>query len=441
MSPRKKEETKSNPRIRAVKEKKKTKLILIGFIITAALILGMVGYAVLYETVLKDNIPVAIIAGQKVDNEYFEARVRLERNKKINLFYQIYDRSQYFADDPNAADVYQQQLQQIASELNSVEVLGEKVLNYVIDDEIIAMQGEEMGIDVSKSEIDALVQALFNYFPDGTPTPQPQPTAWATPTMSKTQEAILSMTATPGIEETETEKFENGEDQSGIGEETIIEPTAESTPTTTTATQTPDPTATPYTEEMFQAEYDQRLIDLEPIISETYLRKYIYYDIMKQKVRDTVAADIPLEQEQIWARHILVSTTDEAITVLERLEEEEWNAVAADVSLDTSNKDSGGDLRWFTRGQMVTEFEEAAFDLEIGQVSDPVETQFGWHIIQLIDQGIRPLSPVEFENNQNIYFEEWFTEIKDSVDIKINDVWKDIVPDKPVILFDETAVN
>jgi len=446
MSPRKKEEIKSNPRIRAVKEKKKTKLILIGFIITAALILGMVGYAILRATVLKNFIPVAKIAGQKVDNEYFDARVRLERDSYVRQFQMFYAQYQLLIDDPSSVDYFEPQLKQIVAILDDVELFGEMVLNNIIDDEIIAMQGIEMGIDVSESEIDALMQQLFNYFPDGTPTPEIQPSVYATPTVSKTQEAILGITATPGVEETESEEVENEIDESDVGDETPVEPATEPTiepsPTTAVLTQTPGPTATPYTEEMFQTELDRYLGELEAIeVSETNLRKYIYHFLMKQKVRDAVAADIPLEQEQIWARHILVSTTDEAITVLERLEEEEWNAVAADVSLDTSNKDSGGDLRWFTRGQMVTEFEEAAFDLEIGQISDPVETQFGWHIIQLIDRGIRPFSPVEFENNQNIYFEEWFTKIKDNVDIKINDVWKDIVPDKPVILFDETAVN
>ena len=445
MPPRKKEQTKTTPRIRAVKEKNNTKLILIGFIITAALILSMVGYAVLRATVFKNFIPVAKIAGQKVNNEYFEARVRLERNSYIQQFQMFYAQYQLLSEDTTAADHFEPQLQQIVDILDDVELFGEMVLNNIIDDEIIAMQGVDMGIDVSESEIDALMQQLFNYFPDGTPTPEIQPSVYATPTASKTQEAILGSTATPGIDETEIEKVENGEDESDVGEDTPVEPTTEPTiepsPTITALTQTPGPTATPYTEEMFQTELNQYLGELEAIeVSETNLRKYIYHFLMKQKVRDAVAADVPLEQEQVWARHILVSTTAEAITVLERLEKEEWNAVAADVSLDTSNKDSGGDLRWFTRGQMVTEFEEAAFDLEIGQISDPVETQFGWHIIQLIDQGIRPLSQADYENNKNIFFEEWFTGIKESTEISINDVWKDIVPDKPA-LFEETPEN
>ena len=358
------------------------------------------------------------------------------------MFYAQY---QLLSDDPTSADYFEPQLQQIMAILDDVELFGEMVLNNIIDDEIISMQGVDMGIDVSESEIDELMQQLFNYFPDGTPTPEIQPSVYTTPTISKTQEAIIGSTATPGVDEPDLEIVENGEDESNIGEETIVEPTTEPTiepsPTITALTQTPAPTATPYTEEMYQAELDQYLGELEAIeVSENNLRKYIYHFLMKQKVRDAVAADVPLEQEQIWARHILVSTIDEAITVLSRLEEEEWIAVAAEVSLDTSNKDSGGDLRWFTRGQMVTEFEEAAFDLEIGEISDPVETQFGWHIIQLIDRGIRPLSQAEYENNKNVYFEEWFVGIKESIDISINDVWKDIVPDKPALL-EETQTN
>ena len=185
---------------------------------------------------------------------------------------------------------------------------------------------------------------------------------------------------------------------------------------------------------MFQGEYNQYLGELETInISETYLRKYIYHFLMNQKVRDAVIADVPLEQEQIWARHILVPTNDEAIIVVLRLEEEAWNDVAVDVSLDTSNKDIGGDLGWFTRGRMVSEFDEAAFGMEVGQISEPIETQFGWHIIQLVDRDIRQLSQSDYDYQQNIYFDDWFAGIKENIDIKINDVWKDIVPNDPAI--------
>ncbi len=441
MSPRKKEETKSNPRIHSAKEKKKNKLILIGFIITATVILGMIGYAVLYETVLKNNIPVAKIAGQKVDNEYFIERVRLERNSYIQQYQMLSAQYQLFAEDPNSAEYLQQQLQQIVSLLDNVESFGDSVLNNIINDEIIAMQGKEMGIDVSESEIDTLVQNLFNFFPNGTPTPEPQPAVYAMPTISKTQKAILGVTPTPGVEETESEEVEIEEEESDVGEETIIEPTLEPTSTTAAPTETPVPTATPYTEEMFHTVYDQYMSDLEGInISETYFRKYIYYYLMNQKVRDAVIADVPLEQEQIWARHILVPTEEEANIVISRLEEESWNDVAADVSLDTSNKDNGGDLGWFTRGSMVSEFEEAAFGLEVGQISDPIETQFGWHIIQLIDRDIRPLSEADYQYKQNIFFDEWFAKIKEDTDIKINDVWKEIVPEDPTIQ-QETSVN
>ena len=252
MSSLKKEETKSNPHIRAVKEKKKTKLILIGFIITAVLIVSMVGYAVLRATVLKNFIPVAKIAGHKVDNEYFEARVRLERNSYIQQFQMFYAQYQLLSDDPTSADYFEPQLQQIMAILDDVELFGEMVLNNIIDDEIISIQGVDMGIDVIESEIDELMQQLFNYFPDGTPTPEIQPSSYTTPTISKTQEAIIGSTATPGVDEPDLEIVENGEDESNIGEETIVEPTTEPTiepsPTITALTQTPSPTATPYTE-------------------------------------------------------------------------------------------------------------------------------------------------------------------------------------------------
>ncbi len=87
---------------------------------------------------------------------------------------------------------------------------------------------------------------------------------------------------------------------------------------------------------------------------------------------------------EVRASHILVKTEDEAKSLLEEIKNGKLFADAAkEVSLCPSGRD-GGDLGFFKRGVMVKPFEDAAFSLkEIGEVSEPVQTQFGWHLIQL----------------------------------------------------------
>ena len=92
-----------------------------------------------------------------------------------------------------------------------------------------------------------------------------------------------------------------------------------------------------------------------------------------------------VEPQTEWrARHILVASEEEAIAVKARLSDgEDFAAVAQEVSTDTSSGAQGGELGWFGPGMMVPEFEQAVTGLEVGQVSDPVESQFGWHLVEL----------------------------------------------------------
>lgn len=90
--------------------------------------------------------------------------------------------------------------------------------------------------------------------------------------------------------------------------------------------------------------------------------------------------------EEIKASHILVETEEEAIKLKEEiLSGRPFEDVAAENSLCPSGA-RGGDLGFFGRGQMVKEFENTAFDLKIGEISDPVKTNFGWHLIIVTDQ-------------------------------------------------------
>jgi peptidyl-prolyl cis-trans isomerase C len=117
------------------------------------------------------------------------------------------------------------------------------------------------------------------------------------------------------------------------------------------------------------------------------------YDDEAKKIYDAKSAAMKPEEE-IHARHILVSTEAEAKEIAERLKKgEDFATVAKEKSKDPSAE--GGDLGFFTRGQMLKPFEDAAFALEVGQISEPVQTQFGWHIIKVEEKRNRPLPTFE----------------------------------------------
>jgi foldase protein PrsA len=119
------------------------------------------------------------------------------------------------------------------------------------------------------------------------------------------------------------------------------------------------------------------------------------------------------EAEQVHARHILVADEETGKQVLARLsEDEDWAALAQEYSQDTGNKDNAGDLGWFPRGVMVPEFEEAAFSLEPGKTSDLVQTDFGYHIIQVLEKGMQELDEQTYNVMVQQAFQMWLEEQK-----------------------------
>ncbi|MDP4012633.1 MAG: peptidylprolyl isomerase [Candidatus Nanoarchaeia archaeon] len=89
--------------------------------------------------------------------------------------------------------------------------------------------------------------------------------------------------------------------------------------------------------------------------------------------------------KEVRASHILIKTEEKAKEILGRLRlGESFEKLAIENSLCPSKK-RGGDLGWFGRQKMVREFEIAAFNLKKGEISQPIKTQFGWHIIKLVD--------------------------------------------------------
>jgi peptidyl-prolyl cis-trans isomerase C len=113
------------------------------------------------------------------------------------------------------------------------------------------------------------------------------------------------------------------------------------------------------------------------------------------KFYDETVKGLKTEQE-VKARHILVETEAEAKAALERLKKgEDFAKVAAELSKDPGSGKEGGDLGWFEKGRMVPEFADAAFKLEKGQLSEPVKSQFGFHVIRVDDK--RDKKPPELD--------------------------------------------
>lgn len=136
-------------------------------------------------------------------------------------------------------------------------------------------------------------------------------------------------------------------------------------------------------------------------ISEAFVKEYIIgsylYDI---KFYDKVTSEVKNEEEaaiqyynnhkdeftRVRASHILVKKKKEAQKIMDKIKSgEDFAALAKEYSIDGSAQ-NGGDLDYFPKGKMVKPFEDAAFALEIGEVSDIVETDYGFHIIKLTDK-------------------------------------------------------
>ncbi|MEI8389839.1 MAG: peptidylprolyl isomerase [bacterium] len=115
---------------------------------------------------------------------------------------------------------------------------------------------------------------------------------------------------------------------------------------------------------------------------------FCYSNNFKVYAKESRNKEVQMNKEftQVRASHLLVKTKEEADKIREEiLAGKDFSEAAREVSLCPSGK-QGGDLGYFGRGQMVPEFDTAAFSLPVGVVSEPIKTQFGWHLLVVTGQ-------------------------------------------------------
>jgi len=136
------------------------------------------------------------------------------------------------------------------------------------------------------------------------------------------------------------------------------------------------------------AYYREKLLLDEYLVAEA--KKSATPEAARKLFDDTIKAMTP--EEEVRARHILVPEEAEAKAALARVRKgEDFAKVAAELSKDPGSGKEGGDLGWFAKDRMVAPFADAAFKLKPGEVSEPVKSDFGWHVIKLEERRAKPL--------------------------------------------------
>ncbi len=371
------------------REDRQKRIIIITTISILVVVFGLVAYGVFDRFVLTPKTTIIELEGKSINATEFDQQIRWRRRNMIVDIDQMLMTFQQLGGTPEVFAYIEQQLMLSVTSLQQPLMVGQEVLNALTQDIILQVEADKMGLIVDDARIDQEIQEAFGFYANGTPTPAVTQAPTATPETDNGP----AITATPLLQPTE------------------------------------------YTEDLFNNNYQEFLdsIKLEGI-SEKTIRQIIKTSIIRQEIINIVSADVEQKAEHVWIRHILVEEEDTAKEVLAKLADgEDFADLAAEYSLDTSNKENGGDLDWFPRGQMVPAFEEAAFSLEVGEISEPVQTDFGWHILECLGKDDLLLDPTSYEQLRNQAYSDWFTEKESQYQLIINEDWNKYVPTEPAL--------
>lgn len=397
---------------RLERERRQARIINISAVVILAGLFLAIIYGILNETVLLNYKPVAKVNGETVSAREFQVRVKVARQQLIDQFMQYYQLVQMFGGDPNQDTT----LLSINDQLNDTTGLAQQVLQQIESDLLIRQYAQKNGITVEPEEIEKSIEEVFGFYPNGTPTPTVSSTPIVFSTLSAAQLDLV--TATPTFTSTFTP---------------TTGPTRTSAPTTT-----PLPTATPFTQEGFDELYQNGLDYYAKLGVNEEMFKRIFFEqgLYNERVKAAVTADVPRESEKVWARHILVveeSTANTVRTLL--LAGGDFATLASTYSIDPDLGTTGGDIGWFgmTETKWGAEFETAAFDLKVGEISEPVATASGYHIIQVLGHEIRPLTAAEYQDAVDAAFDAWLEEQRAAATIEESPNWVQYVPEEPTL--------
>ncbi len=384
------------------------------------LIVLILGGGIVYEYVIKPNAVVAEVNGHEIKRRDYW------KYQSIVLYNQA---RQYESFAVQTQGDQQQQFLQFAASFDAQrgDVWGNTdvssaTVQQMIEDQIFLDGAEALGVVVSDDE--ATQYALNQFAPPDAPliTPQPSPTM------------------IPARAQAATETAEALATQQSIALGTPVASPASGTPQATPVVDASTPVATPVTDSAAtpaaseatpnledsrraaEAEYgifQDNVFEDAHLSQDDYIRLWARPQLVRQQVIHEITSQVPQTAEQVNAQHILVATEDLANQLHgQATGGADFGALARANSTDTATAATGGQLGWFTRLEVDPALAEAAFALEPGQISEPVQTDYGWQIVKVNEkQDDRPLSDTQYQLATEDAIETWIDEQREQSDI------------------------
>lgn len=421
-------------------------------LITISVMIGIsvliLAAALVYENVIRPNQPVSTVNGEKITTEDFQDRVRFLRWQTGQQIRQLYE----LTGDSNTVSQY-------ASQLTNPIAIGSQVLDQMEEEILLKEEAQARGITIDEAAVDKRVDEFmaqsFGLTVPGAPTATPTtaPTVTPTPLVSPTPSqvpatATAAPLATPAEGEAVVEATEEAaeeEDESAAADTTpTTEPTAVATLPAAQIQATLDQAEKAYFENA------QKGADVD----RDTVRAVFYFDALQAALLDAIGSEAPTEELQVHVRHILIAfdpaslgqaaaaapateeqkaaALEKANNVLSALRDgEPFAELAASISDDTSSAQRGGEMNWQSPDGFVPAFADAVKTAELGTIVGPIETEFGYHIIQVLGREVRALTDAQLSQRRSQLYSDWLADRKAAAEIERSDNWLERIPEKP----------
>lgn len=331
------------------------------------LVVGVLGYGLLYENVIKAAKPVATVNGVVVSVREFQARVRYERWRLQRQLELLQLQQQSIDPSIEGSETYLQQITMAISQVQqSLDYVGQQAHDELVREEMVRQEAAARGISVSEDELQRGIENVYFGYERDEAT-------------SSSQDATPDPTITPVLVATEVMTPDESD---------VLTSTGELTPT---ATAVPRATATPMTEEAFLSAYNSFLReDMRPLgVTEQLFRRWVHAEMLTESLRQDIAAEIPTSADQVQLRYLAMEGAELASETAARLDAgEDFQTLVDELEASPDVDAYSGEFPWYPRS-ILTGVVERSFGLEVVDLAFSLEVGAHSSAVAVGEEGTR----------------------------------------------------